>query len=128
MLTLGRPPLRDEVLGTDEKTFSPVVARWLDALWRKLGQAGSVPIESGGTGAETAAAARASLGAAASGVNSDITELTLGAGIRILAGSGDPEGVVTASQGSLYLRTDIGAAVVLYIKESGDETVGWVAK
>jgi hypothetical protein len=43
-------------------------------------------------------------------------------------GSGSPEGVVTASVGSFFLRTDGGSSTVLYIKESGTGNTGWVAK
>jgi hypothetical protein len=44
------------------------------------------------------------------------------------SGSGTPEGVVTAPIGSLYTRTDGGAATTLYVKESGTGSTGWVAK
>jgi hypothetical protein len=44
------------------------------------------------------------------------------------SGSGDPEGAVTGSIGSLYTRTDGGAITTLYVKESGSGTTGWVAK
>lgn len=43
-------------------------------------------------------------------------------------GTGSPEGVVTASQGSMFTRTDGGAGTTLYIKESGAGNTGWVAK
>lgn len=43
-------------------------------------------------------------------------------------GSGSPEGVVTASVGTIYLRTDGGAGTTLYVKESGTGNTGWVAK
>lgn len=43
-------------------------------------------------------------------------------------GTGSPEGVVTASIGALYLRTDGGASTTLYVKESGSSSTGWVAK
>jgi hypothetical protein len=43
-------------------------------------------------------------------------------------GNGSPEGVVTASVGSLYLRFDGGAGSTLYVKESGTGNTGWVAK
>lgn len=46
----------------------------------------------------------------------------------ISAGSGTPEGSVTAEIGSLYLRTDGGASTSLYVKESGSGNTGWVAK
>jgi hypothetical protein len=44
------------------------------------------------------------------------------------SGSGTPEGVVTAPVGSLFTRTDGGAATTLYVKESGTGSTGWVAK
>lgn len=44
------------------------------------------------------------------------------------AGSGTPEGVVTAVVGSIYSRTDGGAATSFYVKESGSGNTGWVAK
>lgn len=44
------------------------------------------------------------------------------------SGSGSPEGVVPASVGSLYTRTDGGAGSTLYVKESGTGSTGWVAK
>lgn len=43
-------------------------------------------------------------------------------------GSGTPEGVVTATVGSLFTRTDGGADTTLYVKESGTGNTGWVAK
>jgi hypothetical protein len=46
----------------------------------------------------------------------------------IRAGTGTPEGVVTATVGSLFMRTDGGAATTLYVKESGTGNTGWVAK
>lgn len=44
------------------------------------------------------------------------------------SGSGTPEGVVTAPVGSLFTRTNGGAATTLYVKESGAGNTGWVAK
>ena len=44
------------------------------------------------------------------------------------SGTGSPEGVVTASVGSLYSRTDGGADTTLYVKESGTGNTGWAAK
>lgn len=43
-------------------------------------------------------------------------------------GVGSPEGVITAGIGSVYYRTNGGAATTLYIKESGTGNTGWVAK
>lgn len=43
-------------------------------------------------------------------------------------GTGSPEGVVTASPGSLFLRTDGAAGTTLYVKETGTGTsTGWKA-
>jgi hypothetical protein len=45
------------------------------------------------------------------------------------SGSGSPEGVVSASRGSLYSRVDGGTSTTLYVKETGTgTTTGWVAK
>lgn len=46
----------------------------------------------------------------------------------ISTGTGSPEGVVTASVGCLYLRTDGGAGTTLYVKESGTSNTGWIGK
>lgn len=43
-------------------------------------------------------------------------------------GLGSPEGVVTASVGAIYQRTDGAASTTLYVKESGTGNVGWKAK
>lgn len=43
------------------------------------------------------------------------------------AGSGSPEGLVTASVGSLWSRTDGGTNTTLYRKETGSGNTGWVA-
>jgi len=44
---------------------------------------------------------------------------------QILVGTGDPNGVVTALQGSIFLRTDGGAGTSLYTNTNG--TTGWSA-
>lgn len=44
------------------------------------------------------------------------------------AGSGTPEGVVTAPVGSLFSRTDGGAGTSLYVKQTGTGNTGWVGK
>lgn len=49
-------------------------------------------------------------------------------GVRILTGSGSPEGAVTAPVGSTYQRSDGGAGTSFYVKESGTGNTGWVAK
>jgi hypothetical protein len=47
---------------------------------------------------------------------------------RIFAGTGSPESSVSATVGSIFLRTDGGTGTTLYVKESGTGTTGWVAK
>jgi uncharacterized protein YjbI with pentapeptide repeats len=54
--------------------------------------------------------------------------ITFNNGSRIRSGTGSPEGVVTATVGSMWLRSDGGAGTTLYIKESGTGNTGWVAK
>ena len=51
-----------------------------------------------------------------------------GAGGSIMTGSGTPEGAVSATVGSLFMRTDGGTGTSLYVKESGTGNTGWVAK
>lgn len=45
--------------------------------------------------------------------------------VRIITGSGDPTGVITANQGSLYVRNDGAAGTTLYVKEIGSGNAGW---
>jgi len=47
---------------------------------------------------------------------------------RLLEGTGSPEGVVIASPGALYQRTDGGVGTSIYVKEVGDDEFGWQAK
>jgi hypothetical protein len=48
---------------------------------------------------------------------------------KIIFGSGNPNGAVTASPGALYFNAAGGAATTLYVKESGVGTnTGWVGK
>lgn len=49
---------------------------------------------------------------------------TLGA--NLFQGNGTPEGVVTARIGSQYMRLDGGPGTVLYYKEAGTGSTGWV--
>ncbi|MFJ7950781.1 hypothetical protein ACIQZG_04535 [Lysinibacillus sp. NPDC096418] len=58
----------------------------------------------------------------------NIGNLTLYNGVRILSGSGAPEGGTVAPVGSLYLRSNGGANTTLYVKESGTGNTGWIAK
>lgn len=51
---------------------------------------------------------------------------------KIVQGTGDPDGVVTAGVGSMFLNTSTvdpgGAGTTLYVKETGAGNTGWVAK
>ena len=47
---------------------------------------------------------------------------------KLYAGEGSPENVVVAAIGSVYLRTNGGTSTTLYVKESGSEDTGWIAK
>lgn len=49
-------------------------------------------------------------------------------GATIRSGNGTPEGSITASVGSLFLRLNGGTNTTLYVKESGTGNTGWVAK
>ena len=49
-------------------------------------------------------------------------------GIIWTTGAGSPEGVLAAPVGSMFTRTDGGAGTTLYVKETGSEATGWVAK
>lgn len=58
-----------------------------------------------------------------------LPSVRFGAGpVFIASAAGSPETVVTAPVGSLYLRTDGGAATSLYVKETGVGNTGWVGK
>lgn len=46
---------------------------------------------------------------------------------QLYAGTGSPEGVVTADIGSIYMNNSGGAGVTLYVKQSGTGNTGWVA-
>lgn len=48
-------------------------------------------------------------------------------GQNLFSGSGSPEGVTTATIGSMYLRTDGGQGSAVYYKESGSGNTGWLA-
>lgn len=49
-------------------------------------------------------------------------------GIIWTTGQGSPEGVLSAPVGSMFTRTDGAAGTTLYVKETGTEATGWVAK
>jgi hypothetical protein len=46
----------------------------------------------------------------------------------VLRGDVTPEGNITAEPGTIYLWSNGGASITLYVKESGGGTTGWVAK
>jgi len=47
----------------------------------------------------------------------------------LFSGTGDPENVVKAGIGALYMRRDGGAGTTLYVKESDDGlNTGWAGK
>lgn len=48
--------------------------------------------------------------------------------VRVYRGYGSPLNVVAAGIGSVYMRLDGGAGTSVYIKESGTDGSGWVAK
>jgi len=55
-------------------------------------------------------------------VNSD------GSGFGDFSGYGSPLNVISAKVGSTYRRLDGGASTSFYVKESGTDGSGWVAK
>ncbi len=59
----------------------------------------------------------------------DLRELRAARSGRVFSGTGDPNGVLVADVGALFLRTDGGASTTLWVKESGSGlSSGWVAK
>lgn len=63
------------------------------------------------------------------GGNLTVTSLSLQGNVTWTQGVGNPNGVVTASPGSLYSDTSGGGAARLWVKESGGSgNTGWVAK
>lgn len=65
---------------------------------------------------------------ALNGVSVNQGLIKLGGNSVILAGTGSPEGVITANVGSMFLRSDGGAGTTLYVKETGSGNTGWTAK
>lgn len=55
------------------------------------------------------------------------TSITFANGVKIMTGTGTPEGSITAPVGSAWHRSDAGSAA-LYVKETGSGNTGWVAK
>lgn len=65
---------------------------------------------------------------AAIGQTSGSGYVQLANGLTWTEGAGSPEGIVTASPGSLYSNSSGGASTTLYVKESGTGNTGWIAK
>jgi hypothetical protein len=61
----------------------------------------------------------------ASGGTTGVLQLST---FTIQGGNNTPEGAVTASVGSIFMRVNGGAGTTLYVKESGSGNTGWVAK
>lgn len=55
------------------------------------------------------------------------TKFAVGKDWALFSGAGSPEGVIAATVGCLYRRTDGGAGTSMYVKESGTGTTGWVS-
>lgn len=55
-------------------------------------------------------------------------QLKANGGLTMSAGTGSPEGNVTADTGSLYFNKSGGASTTLYVKTSGSGNTGWTAK
>lgn len=55
------------------------------------------------------------------------TELTVGTSAKILTSIASPEGVVTASPGSICTNENGGSGTTLYVKRSGTGNTGWFA-
>lgn len=58
---------------------------------------------------------------------SNATTLSVAGAVTLRTGSGSPEGVVTATVGSQYFRTDGSVGTTLYIKQTGSGNTGWTA-
>lgn len=106
------------------------------------GTASVAPTHTSGTttGADSIAWTYAGTGVAGQQIIMNATDVRFDMPVRVaaqdsivtyatwLAGSGSPEGKVTAGVGSFFSRTDGGAGTCLYVKESGAGSTGWVAK
>jgi hypothetical protein len=47
-------------------------------------------------------------------------------GAQLFTGTGSPEGVITATVASMYLRSDGGQGTAVYYKEAGSGNTGWI--
>lgn len=65
---------------------------------------GTLPIANGGTGSTTASGARAALGAAASGANTDITSLSPAGGLTVGSPTGGAQGAGTINATGLFVN------------------------
>jgi hypothetical protein len=62
-------------------------------------------------------------------VNTNVSSVNFLNNTNIFIGAGNPNSVVTANIGSLYLNSNGGSGTTLYVKESGANTnTGWVGK
>lgn len=96
--------------------FGPGGASALDILFRRM--------SSTAMGVRTAADA-AYRDMIVSSIRAAIVEHQSDGSRNLRWGTGSPEGVVTASVGSEFLRTDGAAGTVLYVKETGTGNTGW---
>ena len=70
----------------------------------------------------------ASIGSTGIVLRSGHVRLGNGSGPLLTSGTGSPEGVVTSTQGGLYVNFSGGAGTTLYVKQSGTGNTGWVGK
>lgn len=95
----------DVALKVSPDGSSFVAALTVDRTTGRLTLAVDLPVSEGGTGASTAAAARANLGAAASGANADVTSLTGLTTPLSLAQGGTGAATATAARAALAVDT-----------------------
>lgn len=91
-----------------------------------VSHANRVVLSNTGTDANPTGVIVASTGAFSFSSTTDAAAAAVGAFIK--SGAGDPEGVVTANVGSVWLRTDGSTSTTLYVKTSGTGNTGWTAK
>ena len=106
-----------------------------------IGVSGATPaantVNIAGTGSPTAFSYIQTTGTTVAQFGSDQSVRALGpvfasgVAVGLYAGSGTPEGAVTANKGSIFIRTDGTAGspgTLVYLKETGTGNTGWVAK
>lgn len=91
----------------------------------RLGEASVVPR---GTGLDFSGALKATNVNATEAVRSPTWINSIDSGQMVTFGSGDPNGVVVAAPGSLFLNAGGGSRRTLWAKESGTGSDGWVGK